>query len=94
MFHPPESETNFTLRIPPNQSAPPARSWTHWGVLPRRRRVGLVRIEASACGTPVVAFANGAVPEVLEEEVTGFIVHSEDQAVEAVRGISTLSQAR
>lgn len=35
---------------------------------------GLVMIEAMACGTPVVAYGNGAVPEVVEDGVTGFIV--------------------
>ncbi len=51
-------------------------------------------IEAMACGTPVVAFENGSVPEVLEDAVTGFIVDSEDQAVEAVRRIGTLDRDR
>ena len=51
-------------------------------------------IEAMACGTPVIAFENGSVPEVLEDALTGFIVHSEDQAVEAVRRIGTLDRAR
>jgi hypothetical protein len=53
-----------------------------------------VMIEAMACGTPVIAFENGSVPEVLEDAVTGFIVHSEDQAVEAVRRIGTLDRDR
>jgi hypothetical protein len=47
-----------------------------------------------ACGTPVIAFENGSVPEVLEDAVTGFIVRSEDKAVEAVRRIGTLDRAR
>jgi glycosyltransferase involved in cell wall biosynthesis len=59
-----------------------------------REPFGLVMIEAMACGTPVVAFRNGSVPEVLEDAVTGFIVHSEDQAVEAVQRIGTLDRAR
>lgn len=46
---------------------------------------GLVMIEAMACGTPVVAYGCGSVPEVVEDGVTGFIVQDEDQAVEAVR---------
>ena len=45
---------------------------------------GLVMIEAMACGTPVVAFKNGSVPEIIEEGVTGFIVNSVDEAVEVV----------
>jgi glycosyltransferase involved in cell wall biosynthesis len=59
-----------------------------------REPFGLVMIEAMACGTPVIAFKNGSVPEVLEDAVTGFIVHSEDQAVEAVRRMGTLDRAR
>jgi glycosyltransferase involved in cell wall biosynthesis len=59
-----------------------------------REPFGLVMIEAMACGTPVIAFENGSVPEVLEDAVTGFIVHSEDQAVEAVRRIGTLDRTR
>jgi glycosyltransferase involved in cell wall biosynthesis len=55
---------------------------------------GLVMIEAMACGTPVIAFENGSVPEVLEDAVTGFIVHSEDQAVAAVRRIANFDRAR
>jgi glycosyltransferase involved in cell wall biosynthesis len=59
-----------------------------------REPFGLVMIEAMACGTPVIAFENGSVPEVLKDAVTGFIVHSEDQAVEAVRRIGTLDRDR
>lgn len=59
-----------------------------------REPFGLVMIEAMACGTPVIAFENGSVPEVLEDAVTGFIVHSEDEAVQAVRRIGTLNRDR
>ena len=59
-----------------------------------REPFGLVMIEAMACGTPVIAFENGSVPEVLADAVTGFIVHNEDQAVEAVRRIHSLDRAR
>jgi glycosyltransferase involved in cell wall biosynthesis len=55
---------------------------------------GLVMIEAMACGTPVVAYACGSVPEVIEHGLTGFIVHNDDQAVEAVRQIGQLDRAR
>ena len=46
---------------------------------------GLVMIEAMACGTPVIAFRSGSVPEVVEDGVTGFIVESEEEAIEAIR---------
>jgi glycosyltransferase involved in cell wall biosynthesis len=45
---------------------------------------GLVMIEAMACGTPVIAYRSGSVPEVVEDGVTGFIVENEEQAVRAV----------
>ena len=45
---------------------------------------GLVMIEAMACGTPVVAYACGSVPEVIENGVTGFIVHNDAEADAAV----------
>jgi glycosyltransferase involved in cell wall biosynthesis len=54
---------------------------------------GLVMIEAMACGTPVIAWRRGAVPEVLQEGVTGFIVESIDDAVGAVGRIGDLSRA-
>jgi glycosyltransferase involved in cell wall biosynthesis len=54
---------------------------------------GLVMIEALACGTPVVAWRNGSVPEVLEEGVTGFIVNSVEEAVEAVKRVHWLDRS-
>src|SRR5690606_7097414 len=45
---------------------------------------GLVMVEAMACGTPTIAFACGSVPEILEVGLSGFIVDSEESAVEAV----------
>jgi glycosyltransferase involved in cell wall biosynthesis len=55
---------------------------------------GLVMIEAMACGTPVIAFNCGSVPEVMDEGVTGFVVDTIDQAVTAVGKIHTLDRAR
>ena len=40
---------------------------------------GLVMIEAMACGTPVIAFNRGSVPEVIEDGVTGFIVEDDQR---------------
>lgn len=45
---------------------------------------GLVMIEAMACGTPVIAWPCGAVPEVVEQGVSGYLVEDEDAAVAAV----------
>ncbi|HUH24882.1 MAG TPA: glycosyltransferase family 4 protein [Brevundimonas sp.] len=44
---------------------------------------GLVMIEAMACGTPVVAFACGSTPEIIEHGATGFLVDTLEQAVVA-----------
>ncbi len=59
-----------------------------------REPFGLVMIESMACGTPVIAFNNGSVSEVLENGVTGFVVASEDEAVKAVRKIPSLNRDR
>jgi glycosyltransferase involved in cell wall biosynthesis len=55
---------------------------------------GLVMIEAMACGTPVIAFRAGSVPEVIDDGVTGFIVDSEEEAVQAVRLVGKLSRRK
>ena len=55
---------------------------------------GLVMIEAMACGTPVIAWNRGSVPEVIEDGVTGFVVDSIDEAVAAIRRIETLDRGR
>jgi glycosyltransferase involved in cell wall biosynthesis len=53
---------------------------------------GLAMIEAMGCGTPIVAFGCGSVPEVLQDGLTGFIVSSEAEAVKAVSRIPELSR--
>jgi glycosyltransferase involved in cell wall biosynthesis len=54
---------------------------------------GLVMIEAMACGTPVIAYRSGSVPEVIDEGVSGFIVNSEDEAVAATKQLHKLDRA-
>jgi glycosyltransferase involved in cell wall biosynthesis len=53
---------------------------------------GLVMIEAMACGTPVLAFRCGSVPEVVDDGVTGRIVDTEEEAVAALPGILSLDR--
>jgi glycosyltransferase involved in cell wall biosynthesis len=53
---------------------------------------GLVMIEAFACGTPVVAWRRGSVPEVVDEGVTGHVVESIDEAVAAVGRLDRLNR--
>ena len=51
---------------------------------------GLVMIEAMACGTPVIAFARGAAPELIVDGKTGFLVHDVDSMLEALGKIDTI----
>ena len=53
---------------------------------------GLVMIEAMACGLPVVAFAGGSVREIIDHGVTGFVVDSVADAIDAVRRIETIDR--
>jgi glycosyltransferase involved in cell wall biosynthesis len=55
---------------------------------------GLVMIEAMACGTPVIAFPTGSVPEVVDDGITGFLVDSEADAIKAVRRLGELDRRR
>lgn len=55
---------------------------------------GLAMIEAMACGTPVIAFRRGSVPEVIDHGVTGLIVQNVDEAARAVGQIEQLSRRR
>jgi glycosyltransferase involved in cell wall biosynthesis len=54
---------------------------------------GLVMIEAMACGTPVIAYRRGSVPEVMSEGITGFVVDDADGAVAAAEKIGSLDRA-
>lgn len=53
---------------------------------------GLVMIEAIACGTPVIAWNMGSVPEILEDGVTGFLVNSMDESVAAIEKVGRLDR--
>jgi glycosyltransferase involved in cell wall biosynthesis len=55
---------------------------------------GLVMIEAMACGTPVIAYRSGSVPEIIDEGGTGFIVDSEEEAVRAVNELARLDRRK
>jgi glycosyltransferase involved in cell wall biosynthesis len=53
---------------------------------------GLVMIESFACGTPVIAYRTGSVPEVVDEGLTGFVVDTLDEAVHAVGRLDQLDR--
>jgi len=55
---------------------------------------GLVMIEAMACGTPVIAFERGSVPEILEDGLTGYVVSSVEEAVDAASQVWKLDRRR
>jgi glycosyltransferase involved in cell wall biosynthesis len=55
---------------------------------------GIVMIEAMACGTPVLAFRRGSVPEVIDEGVTGYVVDSVDEAICKVGSVLSLDRGR
>lgn len=54
---------------------------------------GLSVVEAMACGTPVIAFDRGSMPELIEDGVTGFLVRTVDEAVEAIGRIGEIDRA-
>ncbi|ATQ69879.1 MULTISPECIES: glycosyltransferase family 4 protein [Methylosinus] len=55
---------------------------------------GVVMIEAMACGTPVLAFRRGSVPEVVDEDVTGCLVDTVSEAIAALGRVLALDRAR
>jgi glycosyltransferase involved in cell wall biosynthesis len=54
---------------------------------------GLSVVESMACGTPVIAYRKGSMPEVVDEGVTGRLVGDVDEAVAAVRALASLDRA-
>lgn len=53
---------------------------------------GLVMTEAMACGTPVIAFNSGSVPEIIEDGKNGFIINSIEEGVNAINKISAIDR--
>ena len=53
---------------------------------------GLVMIEAMACGTPVVAYNHGSVPEIIDDSVTGFVVRTLTEALEAIKRLHQIKR--
>ena len=54
---------------------------------------GLSVIEAMACGTPVIAYRRGSMPELIEHGVTGFLVDSFEEAVDAIGRLGEIDRA-
>jgi glycosyltransferase involved in cell wall biosynthesis len=55
---------------------------------------GMVMIEAMACGTPVIAFKRGSVPEVVTEGISGFVVNTQDEMIAAVDKVATIDRTK
>jgi glycosyltransferase involved in cell wall biosynthesis len=55
---------------------------------------GLVMVEAMACGTPVLAFRHGSVPEVVEDGITGYVVESVEEAICKLGRLLALDRGR
>jgi glycosyltransferase involved in cell wall biosynthesis len=55
---------------------------------------GLAMIEAMACGTPVIAYGHGSVTEVVDDCISGFIVNSQQQAVDRIERLTLLSREK
>jgi glycosyltransferase involved in cell wall biosynthesis len=53
---------------------------------------GIVMIEAMACGLPVIAYSRGSVPEIVEDEISGFLVHDVDSALRAVSRLTQIDR--
>jgi glycosyltransferase involved in cell wall biosynthesis len=54
---------------------------------------GLSLVESLACGTPIIAFGRGSMPEIIKHGETGYIVENIDDAVEAVASLQSLDRA-
>ncbi len=55
---------------------------------------GLALIESLACGTPIVAYRRGAVPEIIDHGITGFICETREEMIQSIRHVSLLDRTR
>ena len=55
---------------------------------------GIVLIEAMACGLPVIAYPRGSVPEIIEDGLSGFLVHNVEEAARAVKDLSAIDRRK
>jgi glycosyltransferase involved in cell wall biosynthesis len=60
---------------------------------PWREPFGLTLIEAAACGAPVIALRRGAIPEIVEDGKSGFVVNNLDEVCEAIQKVGTIDRA-
>ncbi|CAN5351276.1 glycosyltransferase family 4 protein [soil metagenome] len=53
---------------------------------------GIVMVEAMACGTPVIGFNRGSIPEVIENDFTGFVIKNGNEMIESVKKVNYLNR--
>ena len=87
---PHSAEGNLSLkeRVALYQGAKALLLPVHW-----EEPFGMVMIEAMACGTPVIAYNKGAIPEVIDEGKNGFVVENEEQMVKAVADVPKIDRS-
>lgn len=88
---PKSAEGSLTLneRVSIYQNASALLLPVHWD-----EPFGIVMIEAMACGTPVIAYRRGAIPEVVTDGITGFVIDTEEQMIDAVSKIPQLNRTQ
>ena len=83
-----EGELALAERVKLYQGAKALLAPVHW-----EEPFGIVMIEAMSCGTPVIAYRRGAIPEVVEDGNTGFVVEDEQTMVAAAAKIEQIDRA-
>lgn len=85
--HSVEGSLSLEERVALYQGAKALLLPVHW-----EEPFGIVMIEAMSCGTPVIAYKKGAIPEVVESGKNGFVVEDEEQMIAAITDISKLDR--
>ena len=80
-------EASFTSKIEYLQNAKVLLFPTHYDEV-----FGYVMIEAMSCGTPVIAFNRGSIPEIIKDGVTGFVVDTVEEMAEDIKKIDTIDR--
>ena len=88
-----QDEGYFQEKVEPHVDQDRVRYLGSVGPQERAAVLGLSVVESMACGTPVVAFRRGSMPEIIDDGVTGFVVDDVAQAADAVRSVAALDRA-
>jgi glycosyltransferase involved in cell wall biosynthesis len=80
-------EANFRTKIEYLQNAKALLMPAQW-----QEPFGLVMIEAMACGTPVIGWNNGSIPEVVQDKESGYVINSMENMVKAIGSLDKISR--